>query len=207
VLSLAQAGDGDLDARAATYVSHPLLQTQPHRPTTAVTHQRHPDDVQDQALSDAIIAAPTRSCTPGEALAYSTGLLTDPGQAPLNYSNSNYLLLGMLIETVTGLDYADDVHRDVLAGGNSRFAIQDTGAHSPPMAAPELTGTGKPPHHRNTKAFGRLHRPASNQSGISAATTLVVVIENSPQVFLPDDSPDTRPRNNPPHTAIDAEVT
>ena len=183
---LSEAGDSDLDARAATYLSHPLLQKQPHRPTTAVTHQRHPDDVQDQALSDAII--------------------TDPGQAPLNYSNSNYLLLGMLIETVTGLA-ADDVHRDVLAGGNSRFAIQDTGAHSPPMAAPELTGTGKPPHHRNTKAFGRLHRPASNQSGISAATTLVVVIENSPQVFLPDDSPDTRPGNNPPHTGIDAEVT
>ena len=200
MLSLAQAGDIDLDARAATYRSHPLLQTQPHRP--------HPDDVQDQAPSDAIIADPTRSWTPEEALAHATGPLTDPGHAPQNYSNSNYLLLGMLIETVTGLDYADDVHRDVLAGGNSRFAIQDTGAHSPLMAAPELTGTGKPPHHRNTLAFGRLHRPAPSQSGISAATTLVVVIENpiltsfSPRRFARHPA-----REQPATHRIDAEVT
>ena len=113
----------------------------------------------------------------------------------------------MLIETVTGLD-ADDVHRDVLAGANSRFAIQDTGAHSPLMAAPELTGTGKPPHHRNTLAFGRLHRPAPSQSGISAATTLVVVIENpiltsfSPRRFARHPA-----REQPATHRIDAEVT
>lgn len=48
----------------------------------------------------------------------------------------------MLIENVTGLSYADAVHRDVLAGGDSRFAIQDTEAPTPPVAAPEPAGSG-----------------------------------------------------------------
>jgi D-alanyl-D-alanine carboxypeptidase len=48
----------------------------------------------------------------------------------------------MLIANVTGLDYAAAVHRDVLARGDSRFAIQDAEAPTPPLAAPELTGTG-----------------------------------------------------------------
>ena len=60
-------------------------------------------------------ADPTRSWTPGEALAYATGALTDPGPETHNYSNSNYPLLGMLIENDTGPDYAAAVHRDVLA--------------------------------------------------------------------------------------------
>jgi D-alanyl-D-alanine carboxypeptidase len=142
VLSLAEAGVIDIDAPASTYLSHPLL----HRDPTVRQLLPHtsgiPEYIHSQALSDAIIADPTRSWTPKEALVYATGPLTDPGPEAQNYSNSNYLLLGMLIENVTGLDYADAVHRDVLAGGDSRFAIQDAEAPTPPLAAPELTGTG-----------------------------------------------------------------
>ena len=132
VLSLAEAGVIDLDAPASTYLTHPLL----HRNPTVrqlISHTGgNPEYIQTQALSDAMIADPTRSWTPKEALAYATGRLTDPGPEAQNYSNSNYLLLGMLIENVTGLDYADAVHRDVLAGGDSRFAIQDAEAPTPP---------------------------------------------------------------------------
>ena len=56
---------------------------------------------------------------------------TDPAAG---YSNSNYLLLGEIIEKVTGLTYAQAVRRDVLAGIGPRMALQDAEIPVPPVA-------------------------------------------------------------------------
>lgn len=50
-----------------------------------------------------------RHWTPEEALSYATGPITEPGRPFESYSSSNYLLLGLLIEKVTGTGYAGAV--------------------------------------------------------------------------------------------------
>jgi D-alanyl-D-alanine carboxypeptidase len=59
----------------------------------------------------------------------------------MSYSNSNYLLLGLLIERVTGLSYPAAVRRDLLPGLGERVVVQDAEPPPAPMAAPNLTGT------------------------------------------------------------------
>jgi D-alanyl-D-alanine carboxypeptidase len=53
------------------------------------------------------------------------------------YTNSNYLLLGLLIEKVTTTTYADALRRDLLHQPNRwRIAIQDREAPTAPISAP-----------------------------------------------------------------------
>ena len=59
----------------------------------------------------------------------------------MSYRNSNFLLLGLLIERVTGLSYAAAVRRDLLRGLGERIVVQDAETPVAPVAAPNLTGT------------------------------------------------------------------
>jgi len=59
----------------------------------------------------------------------------------MSYSNSNYQLLGLLIEKVTGLSYPAAVRRDLLPSLGARIAVQDAETPPAPVAAPYLTGT------------------------------------------------------------------
>jgi D-alanyl-D-alanine carboxypeptidase len=100
-------------------------------------------------LIDTIDADPTRSWSAGQALAYVTDPLSPPGPPVMSYSNSNYLLLGLLIELlierVIGLSYPAAVRRDLLPGLGGRIALQDAETPTAPMAAPNLTGTTTAP--------------------------------------------------------------
>jgi CubicO group peptidase (beta-lactamase class C family) len=79
---------------------------------------------------------------------YAIGPVTAPDEHPTDpaagYSSSNYLLLGLIIERVTGLTYAQAVRRDVLAGIGPRMAIQDAEIPVPPVATAAPAGGALP---------------------------------------------------------------
>ena len=68
-------------------------------------------------------AASDRSWTAEQALTYVTDPPGLPGSPVMSYSNSNFLLLGLLIERVTGLSYAAAVRRDLLPGLGERIVV------------------------------------------------------------------------------------
>jgi D-alanyl-D-alanine carboxypeptidase len=69
----------------------------------------------DQHVADTYLATPTREWAPQELLA--AGLSLDPLFAPgaeFNYSNTNFILLGTVIEEVTGRPYAEVLRSEIL---------------------------------------------------------------------------------------------
>ncbi|MFI1977848.1 serine hydrolase domain-containing protein [Streptomyces wedmorensis] len=99
-----------------------------------------PDFIHD-LLSD-----PHRSYTPQEALAYGMKHKNTfkPG-AKFEYSNSNLVLLGLVIEKVTGRRLADVVHQRVLRPSHLRHTLFPSGAEFPephPRGYTDQTLTG-----------------------------------------------------------------
>ena len=137
VLHLAGAGLIDLDAPASDYLDHPLLQRHPTVRQLLSHTSGVPHFDADPAFFAAKDADPHRHWTAAEVLAFATGPINDPGGTVLDYCNSNYLLLGLLIEKITGLTYAEAVHRDVLAGLGDRMVVQDAESPILPLAVPD----------------------------------------------------------------------
>jgi len=143
VMFLANAGQIDLDTPATTYLAHPLLERNP-TVRQLLSHTSGVPEHTNQQFFAAVLADPTRTWTPQEALAFATDPITDPGHPVMAYSNSNYLLLGLIIEKVSGLTYAEALRRDVLAELGGRMAVQTGEAPSPPLSAPDRS-TGAVP--------------------------------------------------------------
>ena len=160
VLVLAGQHRVDLDAPASSYLAHPLLA---RRPTVRqlLSHTSGIPEFVTAALFDAVDADLTRSWTAEQALKYVTDPLKPPGAPVMSYSNSNYLLLGLLIERVTGLSYAAAVRRDLLPGLGGRIAVQDAETPVAPLAAPNLTGT--------TTKFGGQFLPNRAEASVAGA--------------------------------------
>ena len=144
VVSLAQAGRIDLDEPASKYLTHPLLQRNP-TVRQLLSHTSGVPDFLSPAFDADAAADPARSFTPGEALAYASDPLADPGGPAFRYSNSNYLLLGLLIEKITGLPYGQAVQRDVLGELGSRMVAQDPMTPTGPLAVPDQREGVVPP--------------------------------------------------------------
>jgi D-alanyl-D-alanine carboxypeptidase len=143
ILSLEQAGLVNLEAPASQYLDHPLLARNPTVRQLLSHTSGVPEYITDAFVTD-IQADPTRSWTAGQALGYATEPITDPGSPVMTYSNSNYLLLGLLIEKITGLDYPHAFRRDVLTGSGPRMVVQDAEPPVPPLAAPGKSRAGQP---------------------------------------------------------------
>lgn len=64
---------------------------------------------------DAIVSLRNRTWTPGELLAFTTGqpLLFEPGTS-WTYSNTNYILLALIIRQATGRTYATEIEHRIL---------------------------------------------------------------------------------------------
>ncbi|HEY5881326.1 MAG TPA: serine hydrolase domain-containing protein, partial [Nakamurella sp.] len=119
---------------------HPLLDREP----TVRQLLSHTSGIPDFITTDFIKAQdanPTYSWTAAQALEFVTDPLGQPGPPVWSYSNSNYLILGLLIEEVTGRSYAAAVRRDLLSGLGGRIVVQDAEVPTAPVAAPNLTGT------------------------------------------------------------------
>ena len=143
VVFLAQSGRINLDAAASTYLDNPLLRRHP-TVRQLLSHTSGIPEYITPALMDAATSDPTRSWTALQALSYAIDPPGDPGSPLMNYSNSNYLLLGLLIEKITGLRYDQAVRRDMFAGDTARMVVQDAEPPVPPLAAAGRSPEGLP---------------------------------------------------------------
>jgi CubicO group peptidase (beta-lactamase class C family) len=145
VLLLAKAKKIDLDAPLSTYVKHKLTANKAtvrqHLSMTSGVPNYLPDDY--GKMDKAIQAAPGKHWTSEQVLSYDTA---EPGQpnSPYNYSNPSFVLLGMLIEKVTGQPMATVLRRDLAnPAGLERVAFQDAEKPQPPVAEDRNAGCGK----------------------------------------------------------------
>ncbi len=136
VMLLAQAKKVDLDAPLSQYVKHKLTANnatvRQHLSMRSGVPNYQPADYAN--LDKAIKAAPGKRWKPEEALSYATAEPTEPNSS-YNYSNPSYVLLGMLIEKVTGEPLATVLRRDLASpAGLERAAFQDAEKPKPPLA-------------------------------------------------------------------------
>jgi D-alanyl-D-alanine carboxypeptidase len=142
VLKLAAAGRVDLDAPVSSYLKHRLTANGATVRQVLGMHSgiAEVDAAGYQRINAAIKANCTRHWTMQETLGYYPA----PRQPGIRseYSDANYLLLGLMIEAVTGEPFARVLRRDLIGpAGLARVAVQDAERPPPPLAAPRL----KPP--------------------------------------------------------------
>ena len=134
VMLLAERGRLDLDAPASTYVDHPTLANA----TTVrqlLAHRSSIAEGAESAYATMMSDLGTRWTTT-QVLAPVPTPTASPG-LKFSYVNANYLLLGQVIEKVTGLDPAAAFSRDLWKPlGLNRVAYQDQQTLAPPLARP-----------------------------------------------------------------------
>lgn len=143
ILHLADAGKVDLDAPTARYVTSPLTANGATvRQTLSMTSGIR-DGSMVSGFDDAVSDTPDRVATPDQELAYATTTTAAIGP-PGEYSNAGFMLLGLVIERVTGVSYAVAIRRDLLApAGLDRVAVQTDERPTAPVAYP--IGSGERP--------------------------------------------------------------
>jgi D-alanyl-D-alanine carboxypeptidase len=107
VLQLAAEGRIDLDAGIDRYLPH-LAGANRITPRELLNHTSGLHEYNDQP---AVVDHPLRHWTPSEliAVAEAAGRVGEPGGAH-HYANTNYIVLGEIIEQVTGHTWSDEVH-------------------------------------------------------------------------------------------------
>lgn len=87
---------------------------------------------QDDAFVNALLTDPNRVFTPEELLAYA---FTHDNQFPPGseyyYSNTNYILLGLVVEKMSHQSIRDFVHQRILRPGHMRHSLFPVGAEFP----------------------------------------------------------------------------
>ncbi|MFE5674337.1 serine hydrolase domain-containing protein [Streptomyces erythrochromogenes] len=92
----------------------------------------------DEDFGKAFLADPSRPFTPQQLLAYSFKhpVLFEP-DAKFDYSNTNLILLGLVVEKVTGQRLDDYINREVVAAAGLKHTLFPVGAEFP---APHAQG-------------------------------------------------------------------
>jgi D-alanyl-D-alanine carboxypeptidase len=105
VLQLAEEGRIDLDAGIDGYLPD-LARAEQITPRMLLNHTSGLNEYLDEVL----VIDPLRQWTPAEliAIAEAAGPVGEPG-GPHHYANTNYIILGEIIEAVTGNPWADEV--------------------------------------------------------------------------------------------------
>ncbi len=122
VLQLAEEGQIRLDALVTDYLPEVTVA----KGVTVAELLRHTSGIADllAPMRDRLNAQPTRVWTPAEVLALIGPSRFAPG-TDWSYSNTNYVIAGMLVERVTGHPFADELARrvtDPLELGGTAFA-------------------------------------------------------------------------------------
>ncbi|MER6313420.1 serine hydrolase domain-containing protein [Streptomyces sp. NPDC001581] len=102
---------------------------------------------EDEDFFKALTSDPRRPFTPQELLAYSFKhpVLFEPG-AKFYYDNTNLILLGLVVEKVSGIPLADYINREVVKPAGLKHTLFPTGAEFPEPHAQgytDQTATGK----------------------------------------------------------------
>jgi D-alanyl-D-alanine carboxypeptidase len=139
VLALARAGKIDLDAPLSRYVRLPFDRYGATVRQALAMRSGFPEH-DTNALVAAALADPARHFTPSEALAFAIDPPSRPGT--YSYCYTNFIVLGLLIEKVTGRPLAEALRADLLRpAGLPRVTTQDAEQPASPRAAP---GTNLP---------------------------------------------------------------
>lgn len=158
VMRLAQQGKVILDAPLSTYIRHALTANGAtvRQALSMRSGLTDPPGTALDALVRAQASAPRKRWTPVENLAFLKPRSSPPGAAPV-YANTNYLLLGMLIERVTGKTMARAERDDLFTpAGLSRIAAQDAERPTPPLAVPPRGVSPAPAGFLPSRAWARL---------------------------------------------------
>ncbi|MFI6825827.1 serine hydrolase domain-containing protein [Kribbella sp. NPDC050241] len=145
VMLLVKAKKVDLDAPISTYVKHRLTANKAtvrqHLSMTSGIPNYLPDDY--ARMDKAIATAPSEHWTHEQALSYDTAPVGAPGST-YNYSNPSYVLLGLLIEKVTGQPLATVLRRDLATPARLQHAaFQDGEKPQPPVVVDANPGCGR----------------------------------------------------------------
>ncbi|MEU4197559.1 serine hydrolase [Kribbella sp. NPDC026611] len=172
VLLLAAAKKVGLDAPISTYVKNKLTANnatvRQHLSMTSGVPNYLPDDY--ARLDKAIKAAPGKHWTPEQALSYDTAPVGPPA-SPYDYSNPSYVLLGLLIEKVTGQPLAAVLRRDLATpAGLQHAAFQDGEKPLPPVVTDANPVCGKPDGYLPCRAIASLS--AANAGLVADAPTV-----------------------------------
>jgi CubicO group peptidase (beta-lactamase class C family) len=158
VMLLAKAKKVDLDAPLSTYLKHKLTANsatvRQHLSMTSGVQDYRPEDY--LRLDKAIEAAPSKHWTAEQALSYDTAAV-GAANSPYNYSNPSYVLLGMMIEKVTGQPLATVLRRDLATpAGLQHAAFQDAEKPQAPAAQDVNAACGKPDGYLPCRAIASL---------------------------------------------------
>jgi D-alanyl-D-alanine carboxypeptidase len=140
VLLLAEQGLVNLDGPLSSYVKLPVADLGPTVRDALGMRSGIPDFLTDRVLRDQL-RHPDRRVTTADMLA----VVPDEANRPnvvFDYSNTNYLLLGQLVEQVTGEPFADAVHG--LTGAlqlKTRIVVQDPARPQMPVARADVPGS------------------------------------------------------------------
>ena len=142
VLQLVDEGSVDLDETLSTYLPNtPIGGDVPIR--MLLNHRSGLPNYTDQsAFITDVFEDRTRVFTPDEILAWVEDAVTDEPDQHFAYSNTNYILLGQLIERVTGTDLDTALRQRIsepLGLEATRFAAVET-ANPDGLAAPWSSG-------------------------------------------------------------------
>ncbi|WP_350277009.1 serine hydrolase domain-containing protein [Kribbella sp. HUAS MG21] len=155
VMLLANEGKLNLDLPLSRYVQHKLTANsatvRQHLSMTSGVPDFAPFDVRQ--LEQAIAAAPGRHWALAEPLRSYSAAVDDPGSS-FGYSDPSYVLLGLLIEKLTGQPLATVLRRDLAApAGLHRAAFQDAEQPRPPIAHVRNEICGPPDGYLPCRAY------------------------------------------------------
>lgn len=134
VMTLARSGRVDLDQPASAYL--PAQQAANGATVTQLLGMRSGLAQAPESLWQSTYVHPDRHTTAREALASVPAPTDEPGET-YDYNNTNYWLLGEIIEEVTGKPLATAIRDDLAVPyGLSRMAFQDAERLDGPLARP-----------------------------------------------------------------------
>ena len=136
VLRLDEAGRVDLDAPLAGYLPRDIgIDLNRATVREALGHRSGiGEHTSTAAFFEDVLAEPARTWEPREALAYAVAPQFDAG-ADWGYSNSNYVVLALLVEEVTGLRVAAAMEDELLGpAGLDKIVFQPDAAPAGPLA-------------------------------------------------------------------------
>ena len=136
VMHLVATGQVKLDDPMSAYVKHPLTANGATVRET-LSMRSGLSDPAEGTFDKPFLAQPHRHWTMTETLSYTPKSSRAPGGMS-EYANTNFLLLGLLIEAVSHKSAVAAIRADLIdPAGLTRTAVQDTERPVPPVAVPK----------------------------------------------------------------------